>query len=140
MYKFRQARSNVSIKKADIDKDLRCALCFEYHIFNKLMYIKLNNYIFDGNICSQEFLFKAAIHELKHSIPTFVKFWSAALTLPVSEAFYKTWGSISDQINKQRLKSEGGNGEVPWKNDKRVSILIYIPTSSYRNTRIFFFF
>lgn len=149
-------RNNVSIRQSNTDKgldenkfneildeipcatkdaEIRRTLWFEYLEFNKWMYNKLSNYTSDGIICSQKFLFKTGFHELKNLIPTFVQFWSSALTLPVSEAICETWGSIIDQINKQRLRSEDGNEELVGTNDKRVFKLINGPPSGYRNTR-----
>ncbi|GBM60915.1 hypothetical protein AVEN_156029-1 [Araneus ventricosus] len=64
-----------------------------------------------------------------------MKFFASVLTVPVSEAICEIWGSIIDQVNKQRLRSPDGNEDDIETNDKKTFIKINSPPSGYKNTR-----
>ncbi|GBO45743.1 hypothetical protein AVEN_70719-1 [Araneus ventricosus] len=64
-----------------------------------------------------------------------MKFFASAHTVPVSETICETWGSIIDQVNKQRLRSSDENENVTGTNDKKTFIKINGPPSGYKNIR-----
>ncbi|GBM66882.1 hypothetical protein AVEN_263943-1 [Araneus ventricosus] len=55
--------------------------------------------------------------------------------MPISVAICETWGSVIDQMNKQRLRSAYGNEDYTGTSDKRTFVKIKGPPSGYKNTR-----
>ena len=56
---------------------------------------------------------------------------------PLSEAVCKSWGSLTDIIEKYELRSKDGADEEVGTNDKRVFVQINESPSGYKGTRKF---